>query len=254
MGTFILLLRKRGKLSDLALLLSLFFFLPHTVLWFLWVSTEHISQAVAGSFGLWHFFLSWLLLGHPIRYLLICGGMSLLLVVAALREGHLWKTKGILFLAAAMLLIFMLAPYRTAVVAADGYQMMVPTAPSLLFRGLKNAQAMGEQKPCRYELLGWQEKTLFYQSVCYDDQTDLWQVTPLGETQAKERKAALPTTLFKENLTHQATLEQVRSIIAPSARNMFVPEPGMLSPDGKWVALISKHLYSAEDVLILSEE
>lgn len=254
MGTFILLLKKRGKLSDLALLLSLFFFLPHTVLWSLWLSTENISSDIASSFGLWHFFLSALLLGHPIRYLLICGGIGLLLVVAALREGRSWKTKGILLLAAAMLLIFILAPYRPAVVAADGYQMIVPTAPSPLFRGLKNAQAMGEQKPCRYELLGWEEKALFYQSVCYFGLTHIWQVTPESEYRVKEWKGPLPVTLFQEPLTHQATLEQVMGIFGSSSHGIFVPEPGMLSPDGKWVALISKHIYSAEDVLILSEK
>ncbi|MFN8486462.1 MAG: hypothetical protein U0350_02655 [Caldilineaceae bacterium] len=219
----------------------------------------HTPLTLIGIMGFWQFLLSWLVFGYTFGYLLACFGVIGLAIFAlAFEQPERWQQL-MLTLVFALILFFVLAPYRPAVQAAPGYQLLVPTTPAPFWRGLKNAQAMGEYRPCIYKILGWQQTTLFYQSRC-GNMLQNWRFDSAHLQAAKETLGRLPTTLETKQLTHEATLAQVSAgaVYPPEAeysvRGVYVPEPGFLSPDGKWLALVSKHLYAAEDVVIVTHE
>ncbi len=65
-----------------------------------------------------------------------------------------------------------------------------------------------------------------------------------------------PLELFVERATVKVydlvRAEGVRPIIEePNARRVYLQEGSLLSADGYWVALVARHLYGPEDVVIV---
>ena len=235
-------------------------FAPYTLL-ITWSSLFSTMPLAFASFvGLWQFFLSWLLLAHAEVYVFTCVGFIILSILGMIIGHPSRKQVAALVLVLGMVCLFVFAPYRPAVKAANGYHMVVPTAPSFFMRGLKNAQAVAEVTPCQYRLLGWQQETLFYQSECKNEKVRTWQFSPEAMQQPIEYFDSSPQDLYGETLSHEATLAQVvADNIYPleaeyAVRSLYVPKSGLLSPSGKWLALISQHLYSTQDVILVTPE
>ncbi|MEZ4615503.1 MAG: hypothetical protein R2867_08310 [Caldilineaceae bacterium] len=129
------------------------------------------------------------------------------------------------------------------------------TQPSLFANGLARAQAIGEHEPCQYMLLGWQKSTLYYQSACGLWGNDLWVFAPEQMTTPQRYHDPLPP-LDNHLLTLAETHEMVYAVAADppdtDLRGLYVQEPGVSSPDGRWTAVISKYLYARADVVLLS--
>ena len=57
---------------------------------------------------------------------------------------------------------------------------------------------------------------------------------------------------------HSQVLELVRSPLIyppeaePSTRSISVRDNGLASPDDRWVALVARHIYGPEDVIVVS--
>ena len=114
----------------------------------------------------------------------------------------------------ALLFIFR---YSAALSAAPGYEAIWVTEPSFPAGYVKTGQIILELQPCTYELLGWQEETLYYQSNCQEN-IQFWQ--------------------YKEMVT----------------RRVLLAGNGMATQDGEWTAVVSQHVYAPQDVLIVKAQ
>lgn len=239
---------------------ELLLFLPYFIfpLWKLFAAT--FPPVWLLPLGLWNFLVSAFLLGHVAGYWLACGGALLLAVVAFFFQQPNRRQMFGLGLTLLIVFAFMVAPYQPAVEAAPGYTMLVPTTPTFFLRGLKNAQAMGEINVCQYQILGWQQQTLFYQSNCQSEGNQTWQFRPGQDAKPARYTGAIPGTLHVNQPTREATLNCVDAagVYPPqeeyAVRRLYVPDRGYLSPDKGWLALITHYSYGAEDVILVRHE
>ncbi len=146
--------------------------------------------------------------------------------------------------------------YRPALTPAPGHTMLVATQAGLLDGVVKRAQLGAELLPCRYQLLGWSGAgELYYQSTC-DADSRLWAVAPDPEATPRAVTEA-PIGLVAEE-SQSAVVGAVRHVGSDPLyeSNLRLAairgKVGMPSPDGRWVALVSRHIYGPEDVLIVS--
>ncbi len=209
--------------------------------------------------GMGLFFMCAFCLGYLVPYLIFTAGMMGITAIALPnRTIPAWKriTLGLLAVGVG---IFALASYRPAVSAADGYEVVVPTMPMLPLRGLKTAQSIGEIKPCIYELLGWEDETLYYTSAC-DDVETVWQISPNEASQPIPFEGVELPALSGEHIAHTEVLDRFQSYgVAPasaeySVRSLMIQGMAIFSPDGVWLAVVSRHIYAAEDVLLVRSE
>jgi hypothetical protein len=221
---------------------------------------SQIPLAFASIVGLWQFFLSWFLLSQPEVYVLLCTSFILLSLLGLFFGRSSPKQGAVCLLVLALVCFFAFAPYRPAVKAAEGYRMIVPTAPSFFMRGLRNAQAIAEVTPCEYRLLGWQHETLFYQSTCGNTSLRTWQFSPDTMQQPIEHLGSPIQNLYANPTSHAATLAQViaQDVYPPEAehsvRVLYVARSGLLSPGGEWLALIAQRVYSTQDVIVVTTD
>lgn len=147
--------------------------------------------------------------------------------------------------------------YQTAVVAADGYTLFTPTEPNMMTGLAKSAAVVAERRPCFYELHGWSgDDVLYYESVCGNNASEFWAYT-VGEN--VESVHSIPKNLIYEIFSNEEVLEWV---CVPdfypengekSYRSIVVRQHDALLSNNGDLALIARHLYGPEDVLILQK-
>lgn len=195
---------------------------------------------------------------NPVVYWIICIGGIGIALSAMFWGDRTWPKKLLSLSVIVSILVFMTTSYQPAVQPAVGYHMMSPTQPGLFERGLKNAQMLGEVTPCTYRLIGWEGPDLLYEETCRD--TSHWKFNP-----ATASKSILATDSFVEAATtqpipHTDVLDRFRvlSVTPPEAelptRELSIRGSAMLSPDGKWVAVVARHLYGPEDILLVASQ
>jgi hypothetical protein len=171
-----------------------------------------------------------------------------------------WSVRGLLILTLLAIVAFpWVFRYQPALVAAPGYAMRVPTQPGWLDGVVKSNQSAAEIRPCTYTLLGWSaDAMLFYQAQCSSAPTQTWAIAPDREANAR-LVASAPADLFAERAS-TSVLGWVRAASVspvseePNARQAFLREGSLVSPNGDWVALIARHLYGPEDVVLVKSE
>lgn len=100
---------------------------------------------------------------------------------------------------------------------------------------------------------------LYYQAACGSADSEVWAYSPERPDRAHPVTTA-PADLSIELLPHAQVLELVRvtSIYPPEAepstRSSSVRADGLVSPDGRWIALVARHIYGPEDVLIVAAQ
>ncbi len=151
--------------------------------------------------------------------------------------------------------------YQPALVAAPGYAMRVPTQPGFLGGVVKSAQAGAEKVPCKYELLGWDvTNQLFYQSTCGNDPAVTWWYDLRGASGEPHVTPRAPGGLSRDEMLSYEVLDRVRAAgvwppeSEPGARSVQLRQGALRSPDGQWVALVARHVYGPEDVVIVQWE
>ena len=149
--------------------------------------------------------------------------------------------------------------YQPAVAAAPGHEMRWPTRPDLWGSVVKGYQAFWEIRPCDYVVLGWSpEGVLFYEEACQDSPHRIWAYDP-GRDGRPRPVAAAPANLVQETIPRNSVLELVRvptvrpADAEPMVRRLKVCVDGLASPDSLWVAVVVRHLYGPEDVIVLAE-
>lgn len=148
--------------------------------------------------------------------------------------------------------------YQPAVIAAPGHEMHWPTRPGPAASLVKSYQRFFEIRPCEYMLLGWSaDGALFYREACRDSQPQVW-ACDLEKRDRPHRMEVVPLGLAQETVPRSSILEMVRSPgvrpadAEPTVRSMEVRADGLASPDGHWVAVVVRHVYGPEDVIVLS--
>jgi hypothetical protein len=146
--------------------------------------------------------------------------------------------------------------YQPALVAAPGLAMREPTDPGWLGGVVKRAQAGAEIRPCIYSLLGWsKDGTLYYQARCEDGHVQTWATMPDRESSGRMVTSA-PVELFVERAP-VTVYDRVRAAGVwptgeePNTRRVHLREGSLLSPGGYWAALVARHVYGPEDVVIV---
>lgn len=155
---------------------------------------------------------------------------------------------------AALLFVFR---YQPGLQPAPGYEMTELTQPGNAVAGfVKSVQSFVDYKPCDYTLLGWSdENTLYYEAECKHT-LETWEFNT-GIDAEPQRTDAVPSTLFLDGLAREDALntvfaEGVRPASAePPTRELYLSEQ-IVSPDGRWLAIVAERVYGPEDVLLLA--
>lgn len=134
--------------------------------------------------------------------------------------------------------------------------MEVLTEPIFLLRGLRNSQALSKQELCHYELLGWKNSTLFYRSRCPDGETQTWKYDADSSYKSIRYNGSLPVDLITEQVSPNKFSKSISlyNVYPREAQSslylIFLSEPSLTSSNRKFIALISQHIYSIEDVIV----
>jgi len=205
--------------------------------------------------GMSIFFVS-MLFSNPVIYIILCAGGALIFLIT-LRYGKPTFLQGIsIIYLLCSIIIFMVSPYRPAIRPVGNLDLLVPTEPSFLFRGLKNSQAIAEVERCSYSLLGWKRDDLFYEESCIDGSTTTWIYSPIKQSLSKYNDDLQKSDLYtyaisRSEISHLADSKVLTEYGESSILYITVPGDILQSPRGMWVALVAKHLYSAEDVIVI---
>ena len=208
----------------------------------LWLT---LAALVVGGF---HFILpySWLL--------------GIALILTALLERPPRRITRILLVLALLAILAMpwLYGYGPAVVAAPGYEMRWPTQPDLLGSMVKHYQAFWSIRLCDYTVQGWSsEGVLYYEEACQDRAPQVWAFYPEQDSHPRQVDAA-PVDLVQKTIPRSSILERVSlpgvrpSDAEPGVLPILVRQDGVASPDGRWVAVVVRHVYGPEDIIVLS--
>lgn len=253
----------RSFLVILILCISSFLFLYNLPLWIFeqtyWWSTNNPPEFVLkfmSLFGLFRFFLAATVFTNLYAYILICA-ITLFLILFVIVRYRLPIRQRVLFsLVLLSILIFIARPYQPAIQMMPEYNMKVLTGPNLLLRGLRNSMAIGGNKPCTYELLGWKNHTLFYSANCAGGETQTWRYDAESSFKPVRYIESLPDGLQKQQVSPDKVSKFVSTKdiypreVEPTVRMLYLPSSGMTSSSEKFIALIPQHLYSIEDVIV----
>ncbi len=182
---------------------------------------------------------------------------TLVLALKAYRRQGMRRTT-ILFLATVLLTaiaLFSYLRYRPALLAAPGYTLHNVTDPGILHGRIKTLQTIAEQVPCTYQLLGWQSGDAFYYRSECDGNGRIWRYVIADD--AVEPAAAAPDGLYAAPIPASDVIEGVLADVYPRdlatvSRETFIVGDALSSPDGRTIALISRHVYGPQDVLLLT--
>ncbi len=216
-----------------------------------------LSQALTIPVSMWSFWVTTLL--SELGFYLGVSAVGIILALAALLFG---PRKRVLLAVEALTLVGMLAfpwlfHYQAAVVAAPGEVVYVATQPDLLDGVVKAAQGSSEIVPSTYEILGWSgDGVLYYREIVATTQTTrTWAYTP-GATEGAQLVTAAEDLVPTAPAEQEALLERVRAQVwpesaEPSTRALHIREDGLASPDGRWAAVVTKHIYGPQDVIVV---
>ena len=194
--------------------------------------------------------------GNPYTHILATLA-SLTAVVAALVKGRprrLLRVWLVLLMCAIIAFPFLLR-YRPSLVAASGYRMQWVTDPGFLGGVVKTSQDYVEKTPCEYELLGWSaDNRLYYQAIC-DAEAQIWQYSPTESGSHVQVSSDLPD-LSISTVPRSTALRMVQGRYGSTEEWMEVIHligEGVVSPDGQFVAMVTRYVYGTQDVILLTE-
>jgi hypothetical protein len=232
--------------------------------WYIFFAVLPLLHAPFQAFTLWYsiFFVFDFVRALSMSQLEIYLMVSLLGIAAAL-AAWFWSRpnrvlRGLLLLSLLAILAFpWLFRYQPALVAAPGHTMRLPTQPGWLDGVVKSNQISAEIRPCTYTLLGWsKDAVLYYQAACKAAPPQLWAIAPDREESARPVDSApleLGVQKAPVSISDWVRADGVWPPSAePNARRLNLREGSLISPDGRWVALIARHAYGPEDVVLLS--
>jgi len=198
-----------------------------------------------------------ILFNDLMRYALI-SGLSIITIGLGLiigrgkRRLRVW----LLVILCAVIAFPLLFRYRPALAAAPGYTMDLVTDPGLFDGMVKASQNVLEQTPCTYSLLGWSEDNrLYYQARC-EGQIRTWRHSP-AQADRPTPVSGSPTDLQATTVDEETMLAMVRAAgVRPTeyesvTRPLLLASEGLASPNGRWMAAVTQHIYGTQDIILL---
>ncbi len=218
-------------------------------------------------------FLSTSFLSEATRYVIVSLA-ALILTLAALtwlaaqERRQVWRRGRFYVLLAActsVLAFPLLMRYQPVIKAAPGVELRLVDEPGLLEGVVKSCQAAAEVRECQYEPLGWADaQTLVYRQWCGGRyEMGVWHPGDSQPPQAYhlDTDEVSPFDGDLDALTHETCAPSVCVLPALAKREPFEQgyypgqyEDALFSPDGRWVAFTTKHIYGPEDLLVISSE
>jgi hypothetical protein len=172
---------------------------------------------------------------------------------------------GALLLFAGLALFVMRAPYQPAITARPDAVLRWVNAPSGRLDAIaRSLQAMAEQRPVVYEPLGWADNQRFAYRERHDarfDRSGAWHEGAPGPflVYDLESGTSSPWAGALEDLVVQPCA--MSDCVAPLTERFYAGSgwlylPGnynavLSSPDGRWVALVVRHIYGPEDLVVV---
>jgi len=206
-------------------------------------------------------FFAYTLFGHVPGYVL-CTAACVTIALAGLKRCSRasWRLRVWLLLILCGVVAFpALFHYHPALVAGPGYGLQLATDPGFPGGVIKASQNFVERTPCEYELLGWSaDQSLYYRAHCAAE-TRLWRYSPTrggSQVQVSNNPAELSSAAVGKNtVLDMVRADGVRPATAEaSLRSILLHSQGVASPDGRWVAVVTQHVYGTQDVVVLSRE
>jgi len=198
--------------------------------------------------------LVWVFFSNAFTYWLVCGG-GVLFAFISFFWGNSNKSNKILALTLLTLIpLGMIAPYAPAVQPSKGRLMISATQPSLFERGLKNLQVVGEVTSCVYSLNGWEKQNLFYTETCANtDKLFQFDFSSMKRTASNiDTKNLLTQKFLHADILDYFQIANIEPMDAEfSVRELSIKGDGMLSPNGEWIAIVARHIYGPEDVVVV---
>lgn len=147
--------------------------------------------------------------------------------------------------------------YQPALSAAPGYEMKFVTEPNLWNNPVRVWQRITEQRPCEYQILGWSpDNQLYYKAAC-GTQTQVWAYAP---NRLYNPAASVPSQLNQETVSKGQVLDMVRADgVRPieyesRTRPLYLKSEGYVSPNGRWIAIVTQHIYGPQDIVVLTSK
>lgn len=238
---------------------------------FYWMAlARFIPDAIAGDNPNWltplsivlylpFAFIAYILFGNLYAYTL-----TTIAGITAAIAGLIWERPNRLLRVWLLLIIFAIVAfpfiyrYQPALSAAPGYRMQIVTVPGFFGGIIKASQNLMEQTPCKYELLGWStDNQLYYRAIC-GAETQVWQYSPT-QPSSHTQVSSSPTNLSASTISENTVLEMIRADgVKPEkyesvTRPILLKSKGVVSPDGRWTAIVTQHVYGTQDVVVLTD-
>lgn len=157
------------------------------------------------------------------------------------------------------------APYRPAITAQPDATLHWVTAPAGRLEALaRSLQAVAERRPVVYEPLGWADNQRFVYRERHDarfDRSGAWREGTPGPLLVYDLESgtSTPWAGALEDLAVQPCA--VGDCVAPLAERYYADSgwlylPGnynavLSSPNGRWMALVVRHIYGPEDLVVI---
>ncbi|MGB1253029.1 MAG: hypothetical protein ACPG8W_20615, partial [Candidatus Promineifilaceae bacterium] len=183
-------------------------------------------------------------MSSPIGYSLIMVGGGGLLLCALLFSQTRWYWRLVHLLTFGGILLATFYPYQP-IEPKDPYTLLMPTQSAAFWNGLWRIQSMSDDKPCRYQLLGWDsEPALYYETTC-DSQAAkrIWRFDPAQNSKHEVENSpfdllANPTPITSAQ--HLFKLEPTGGI--PGQFHLWLYDEGFYSAEQTYFAAVSKNL------------
>ncbi len=219
-------------------------------------------------------FLSLMALAHPTRYVAlsaaaIVAALAALVALVAAHGSQVWRRPAAYLCLAALLAALILpwtrAPYQPAMATQPGVELRLVNRPSgLIATAVRSLQIGAEVRPEVYEPLGWvDDQRIIYrmhQGAGYD-QHGSWQDGEVGPLLAYDVAAdasqawqGAPEDLYAQPCPVSVCVTQLlEPFYVGSGRAYFSGyySQALPSPDGRWRAVVARHIYGPEDLVVI---
>ncbi len=147
--------------------------------------------------------------------------------------------------------------YRPALSPASSHEMLFVTKPTFWENPIRVWEMITEQRPCEYQILGWDvDNRLYYQANC-GSETQIWEY---GSAQGHKVAATLPNELIQHSVSKDNVLDLVYADrVIPReyeqvTRPLLLESKGYFSHDEQLIAIVTQHIYGPQDIIILTSK
>lgn len=200
--------------------------------------------------GMWYLFPLSFAFSYPVVFWCVTG-LCLTLVVVALFWARPRKVARVALVLVGLVILItpLIYRYRPAVRAVSNAVLRVATQPNFLWSAPKAFAAGAEIRRCVYALHGWDVAGALYYTETCGARAAHWRYLPHLDTRMKI--ATVPDDVLWKPAA-RPTDRVVATMPGDDLLQISTRGAVLASPDGVWRALIARHLYGPEDVVVVA--